>query len=304
MFFYDYFFPPLEFCLQPFITTPANDNFSILPVEVLREVMKNLNVTNVKSLQLTCKKIEPIAGMAILAKPQENLENILAKIINGNQYNHKKCQPFFEKIESLPNESDERAQVLRDAICFSLEKVDFWFVKRNMEALPFFEDKLLPRQMLISANPKLGLCSPSLITDPNNSKRCKVDYKLMVLFLKMLKTNEISSSHLVLSFNKDYKNIHKIMEMAVRVFKSNKSIRYVKIAFCSIGTLDLMPVFKAIIENPRIEHVCVQEGDRSNLPLNKWLTIADTLFISDFHEILTNRPGKTFSCWRWDRKFI
>ncbi len=301
MFFFDYFFSPVEYVLKPFIT-PANDNFSILPPEILQEVMKNLSITNVKSLQLTCKKIEPIAQMAIFAKPQENLEYILSKIINRDPYNYERCLPFFDKINSLPDKSEERAQVLRDAICFMLEKVDFWFVKRNMETLPFFEDKLLPRQMLLTANPMNGLCSPALIRNPNHATRHIVDYKLMMLFLKMLRDNEISSQNLALSFNKDYKNINTVMRSLVSVFKKNQSIHYVKIACCSFGTLNLLPVFKAIIDNPRIQHVCVQEGDRSNLPLSKWKTIDDALFISDLHEILTNRPNKTFNCWRWERR--
>jgi len=302
MFFFDYFFSPVKYCLNPFITTSATDHISILPAEVLREVMKNLSVTNVKSLQLTCKKIEPIAEMAIKAKPQENLEYILVKILNGDPYNYTKCQPFFDKINSLPDKSEERVQVLRDAICFMLKKVDFWFVKRKMETLPFFEDKLLPKQMLLTANPTLGLCSPALVSNPNHATRLKADYKLMILFLKMLRDNEISSLHFFLSFNKDYKIINRMMQLIVRVFNKNQSIHYVKIAFCSIGTVNLIPLFKAIIENPRIEHVCVQEGDRSNLPLAKWKTIDDTLFISDLHEILTNRPNETFNCWRWDRR--
>lgn len=304
MFFFDYFFSPVEYCLKPFIAIPT-DNFSILPPEVLREVMKNLSVKDLQSLRFTNKKIEPIAKLAILAKPQENLEYILNRIINGRMELYAKCQPYFEKIKSLPNESEERLQVLRDAICFIFEKVDFWFVKRNMETLPFFEDKLLPRQIIKRANPLIGLCSPTHITDPNNSKRFKVDYKLMRLFLKMLKTNEISSSHLVLSFSKDYKSIHKIMEMVVRVFKSNQSIRHVKIALNSFGTLNFMPIFKAIIENPRIVNVCIQEGDRSNLPLSKWLTIDDTRFVIHLEDILSDRldnPNRNFSCWRWDRR--
>ena len=109
------------------------DYFSEMIPDIFMLLASKLPVRDMKALHIAVPKIRPVTALLISADTQKKLEDL---ILNRPELkSHLKdyvLQPdisnYLEKAKSLANYSEERIQILRNAICFILLN-EQWYIK-------------------------------------------------------------------------------------------------------------------------------------------------------------------------------
>jgi len=287
----------------------GKDELSTLPPEILNEMMTHLPLESVQALSLTNHKIrpttEPVIKFRTNLKNQTLLEDFCIKTIKsihfGDDYigvEKKIFKEAFEKAITFQNGSNERAQALRDAICsIYQEKVTLEYLSTPLYYAneDIFKDKFLVQQLMKGLTYENGRCEFKFCDAIFESCRDKIQNE--IVFLNLLKTNQIHISKLVVGFAPVNSVPVKIIEALVDALAENQSINKVCIVWVDCDLKQLDAILETISNNERILEFQIEDiGSKRNYTGTEWSfqKSAKEKNYKEFEDLIKNKLNPTF----------
>lgn len=251
-------------------TTDDKDYFSKVIPDIFRVIACELPIKDIKALHVAMPNIRPVTQLLINKDLQQKLEDLLIHrpdltnpYVKTLKSNEPEILSFIEKAKNLSNYSEEKIQVLRNAITFYLLQNHWFFDGNNIDRRictllhftwenweNFFDiDYKLSTQILIKYEGDRQSFQFYYHADKINA--------LFLMYMKAFADNHLSPKRLEI-FNRNEMGFsnEKLYISILKTLQKNQSITEILLAVADWNSSDLniiLETFKTIDRIQRIE---------------------------------------------------
>ncbi len=249
------------------------DYFSEMIPDIFMVLASKLPVKDMKALHIAVPKIRPVTALLINADTQKKLEDLILNRRELNSYLkdlvfEPDISNYLEKAKSLKNYSEERIQILRNAICFILLDKQ-WDIKTfdlQRRVYSFFAYTYENSEAFFDIDFKLSIQILKEFFEDRKSLKCYYqDYKEHLyynLHLKALTINALIPKRLEIDIDcKEKKGPlnEKFLNLLFKALQNNHSIQELSIQIQDWNLNHLIIILETVKKIERINRIDIDE---------------------------------------------